>query len=135
MREFVKEGPRLYAVPPLLFTGEVSDFTRMALDQSYKGWLRAVQATEELNMSAQAIMTRSETGLQRTFAAQRRSLQLCPPANTLLPGNNDVIHTAPTKLTTNDYVQVMLATIREGGSHARWPREVVAHFLTAEVVR
>lgn len=85
-------------------------------------------------MSAQAIMTRSETGLQRTIATQKRTLQLCQPANTLLPGNNDVICTAPTKLTTQDYVQVMLATIREGGSHARWPSDVVAHFMAADVV-
>lgn len=85
-------------------------------------------------MSAPAIATRINTGLQRaTGTSQKRTLQLCQPAEAL-PRNDGVIRMAPTRLTTQDYVQVMLATIREGVSHARWPRDVVAQFMTAEVV-
>jgi hypothetical protein len=40
----------------------------------------------------------------------------------------------PTKMTTHDYVKVMLATVREGHRHARWPKDVLAHFLAAEVI-
>ena len=86
-------------------------------------------------MSAPAIATRINTGLQRaTGTSQKRTLQLCQPAETL-PRGDGVIRMAPTRLTTQDYVQVMLATIREGVSHARWPKDVVAQFLAAEVFR
>jgi hypothetical protein len=36
-------------------------------------------------------------------------------------------------LTTEDFVQVELATIRESRVHAFWPTEVIARFLDAEV--
>lgn len=36
-------------------------------------------------------------------------------------------------LTTEDFVQVELATIRESRSHAFWPPEVIARFLDAEL--
>lgn len=36
-------------------------------------------------------------------------------------------------LTTEDFVQVELATIRESRSHAIWPTEVIARFLDAEL--
>ena len=85
-------------------------------------------------MSARAVVTTiSNNG--RTSVAQKRSLQLCPPVSGLVPEQASAATLAPIQLTTQDYVQVMLATIREGESHARWPREVVEHFLAAEVIK
>lgn len=83
-------------------------------------------------MSAQAIAINND--LRRpSELKQKPALQLCQPVN----GQQAVkaVTLRSSKLTTQDYVQVMMATIREGRHHARWPKDVVAHFLTAEVIR
>ena len=38
-------------------------------------------------------------------------------------------------LTTEEFLQVSLSTVREGTSHCRWPRDVFEKFLVAEVIR
>ena len=38
-------------------------------------------------------------------------------------------------LTTEEFVQVNLATVRESSRHRYWPADVVERFLTAEVVK
>lgn len=38
-------------------------------------------------------------------------------------------------LTTEEFLQVSLSTVREGTSHCRWPRDVFEKFLAAEVIR
>jgi len=38
-------------------------------------------------------------------------------------------------LTTEEFIQVSLSTVREGNSHRRWPRDVFEKFLAAEVIR
>src|SRR5438046_8596284 len=38
-------------------------------------------------------------------------------------------------LTTEEFLQVSLSTVREGRSHCRWPRDVFEKFLAAEVIR
>ena len=84
-------------------------------------------------MSARAVVTTiSNNG--RTGLVQKRSLQLCPPVSGLVPEQASAASLFPTKLTTQDYVLVMLATIRESESHTRWPKEVVELFLAAEVI-
>ncbi len=85
-------------------------------------------------MSARSVVTTISNDFERTGIVQRRSLQLCPPVSGLVPEPANAATLFPAKLTTQDYVQVMLATIREGASHPRWPREVVEHFLAAEVI-
>ncbi len=37
-------------------------------------------------------------------------------------------------LTTEEFSQVNLATVRESSSHRYWPQEVVTKFLAAEVI-
>jgi len=37
-------------------------------------------------------------------------------------------------LTTEEFLQVNLATVRESSSHRYWPQEVVTKFLAAEVI-
>ncbi|HEU4478304.1 MAG TPA: hypothetical protein VFR80_07275 [Pyrinomonadaceae bacterium] len=84
-------------------------------------------------MSARSVVTTISDDFERTGIVRRRPLQLCPPVSGLGPEQASAVR-LPAKLTTQEYVQVMLATIREGASHPRWPREVVEHFLAAEVI-
>lgn len=127
------EQRRLYVVTAPRFKRDVFDVTRNTLDQSFEGWLREVAAMEELNMSAPAVVIKHD--LRRpSELTQKHTLKLCQPVASQHEGNGKTGGRQPGKLTTQDYVQVMLATIREGHQHARWPAEVVAHFLAAEVV-
>ena len=117
-----------------LSADEVSDFSRNSLDRSFQNWLGSVEPMEGLKMSARSVVTTISNDFERTSIVQRRSLQLCPPVSGLVPEQASAATLFPAKLTTQEYVQVMLATIREGASHPRWPREVVEHFLAAEVI-
>jgi len=38
-------------------------------------------------------------------------------------------------LTTDDFIQVSLATVRESTRHCYWPSDVIAKFLAADVIR
>lgn len=38
-------------------------------------------------------------------------------------------------LTTEEFIQVNLVTVRESKAHRRWPPDVIATFLAAEVIR
>jgi len=133
VKEFLQvKQRRLYVVNAPRLDRDVFDVTRKTLDQSFEGWLRAVAAMEELNMSAPAVVI--EHDLRRpSELTKKHTLRLCQPVQAQHEGGN-AVSLLSNKLTTQDYVQVMLATIREGSSHARWPAEVVAHFLAAEVV-
>lgn len=42
---------------------------------------------------------------------------------------------AKNPLTTDDFIQVSLATIRESTSHCFWPSDVIATFLAADVLK
>ena len=132
MKEFLQEELRRPSVVTAPQSGiELSDVTRTSLDQSFEGWLHAIEATEGLNMSAPAVFI--DTPLTSLPRAPKRALQLCPPveAESLVRVS---VSDMPSRVTTQDYVQVMLATVREGRRHARWPKEVLEHFLAAEVV-
>lgn len=133
VKEFLQVEQRpLYVVSAPRFDRDVFDVTRNTLDQSFEGWLREVAAMEELNMSAPAVVIKHD--LRRpSDLTKKHTLKLCQS----LPAQHEdgnAVGLLSSKLTTQDYVQVMLATIREGRSHAHWPTEVVAHFLAAEVV-
>lgn len=41
---------------------------------------------------------------------------------------------APRLLTTEDFIQVKLATVRESTRHCYWPTDVIAKFLRADVI-
>jgi hypothetical protein len=132
VKEFLQEELRRPSVVTTPQSGiELFDVTRTSLDQSFEGWLHAMRATEGLNMSAPAVFI--DTPLASLTRAPKRALQLCPPveAESLVSVS---LSDVPSRMTTQDYVQVMLATVREGRRHARWPKEVLEHFLAAEVV-
>ncbi|MDQ3472515.1 MAG: hypothetical protein M3447_02135 [Acidobacteriota bacterium] len=134
MKEFQQvEQRRLYVVAAPRFDRDVFDVTRNTLDQSFEGWLREVAAMEELNMSAPAVVIKPD--LRRpSELTKKHALKLCQTVQAQHERNGPIVVKHSSELTTQDYVQVMLATIREGRRHARWPTEVVAHFLAAEVV-
>ena len=135
VKEFLQvEQRRLYVVSAPRFNRDVFDVTRNTLDQSFEGWLREVAAMEELNMSAPAVVIKHDLRRPRELT-QKHTLKLCQPVPAQHQGNGEAVGMLSGKLTTQDYVQVMLATIREGHHHARWPTEVVAHFLAAEVLK
>lgn len=66
---------------------------------------------------------------------QKRTLQLCRPVVESVASQPEGDTRQPGSLTTPEYIDVMLATIREGFRHERWPKDVVAKFLAAEVIR
>ena len=131
MKALLQKGRRPLFVATVPHSDEVFDFTRNSLDQSFQGWLQALRVTEEQKMSLPAVALNNAP---RPIAQQvrNRALQLCQPvpAN----GSQSVKRLRPARLTTDEYIQVMMATIREGGHHARWPKDVLAHFLAAEVI-
>lgn len=50
--------------------------------------------------------------------------------------NNKVVTKRLTNpLTTEDFIQVRLATVRESTRHCYWPADVVARFTAADVIR
>lgn len=133
MKEFLQvEQRRLYVVGAPRFDRDVFDVTRKTLDQSFEGWLREVAAMEE-HMSAPAVVIKHDLRRPKELT-QKHALKLCQPVQPEHRGTSESAGMLASELTTQDYVQVMLATIREGRHHARWPTEVVAHFLAAEIV-
>lgn len=82
-------------------------------------------------MSAPAVAFEKPLRIE-SRSALRRALQLCAPVVAREDLNAD--RGLPRKLTTHDYVKVMLATVREGHRHARWPKDVLESFLAADVV-
>lgn len=45
------------------------------------------------------------------------------------------IAVAPFPLTTEEFIQVRLATVRESTRHSFWPTDVLARFIAADVIR
>jgi len=74
------------------------------------------------------VLMRSEAVAASTVRAYK-PLQLCPPVIT--ESNRQA---SRLKLTTHQYIDVMLATVRESRRHATWPTEVIASFLAADVI-
>ncbi|MEP6635787.1 MAG: hypothetical protein ABJB97_03615 [Acidobacteriota bacterium] len=63
---------------------------------------------------------------------QIRALELCSP-RAASRGHKEELR-QPSALTTQEVIPVMLATVRESYGHRRWPTEVIAGFLAAEVI-
>lgn len=135
MKEFVqRKGGPLYVVSAPRSASDVFDFTPISLDRSFQNWLRAVEATEEWSdASSPPAVTEDRLSESRP---QRRALQLCPSAVVESEARPAEVVAPPAEstLTTQDYVQVMLATIRESVRHVSWPKEVVARFLATDVI-
>lgn len=110
----------------------VVHFNPPALRRSFQGWLGSETLPEEtLEDVSEEAMTASphrapQSPLVKTIsgaAARQRSLR-----RTARPDRLRL-------LTTQDFIKVMLVTLRESVGHRPWPPEVVATFLAAEVIR
>jgi hypothetical protein len=125
VKEFAQRKRRpLYAVEAQPVSSAVFELTPSSVHETFEGWRKALEESDEA--------TALEAERHKYALARRRLLQLCAPVK----AQPAVIKSAvPADLTTEDYVQVMLATIREGRRHVNWPQDVVTKFLAAEVIR
>ena len=122
MKEFAQRTCRpLYVVEAQPVSSSVFELTSSSVQQTFEGWRKALEDSDEA--------TALETERRKYALARRRLLQLCPPVK------SEPAAIKSADLTTEDYVQVMLATIREGRHHVNWPQDVVAQFLAADVIR
>ena len=74
------------------------------------------RATREFQLVSSSVATNLAIG--PTFSTQPQAKRLTTPT-----------------LTTQDFIQVRLATVRESTRHCYWPADVVATFAAAEVIR
>lgn len=125
MKEFAQRKRRpLYVVEAQPVLSAVFELTSSSVHQTFEGWRKAL---EDSDVDATALAAERH----KYALARRRLLQLCSPVKS----EPQVIKSAPADLTTEDYIQVMLATIRESRQHINWPPDVIAKFLDADVIR
>ena len=114
-------------------SNDVFDYSPTSLDRSFEGWLKAVAEIEEATQDVSSLaQSQDSSAVEPIFKV--RSLELCPPvANKTqlrVVARPPVRHT----LTSQDFIQVMMVTLREGFKHRRWPMDAVTKFLAAEVI-
>ena len=75
---------------------------------------------------------------QRRLRAVAPQERITPPRESHLTRNaglySAILPQRLPSLTTEEFVKVSLATVRESSRHRYWPADVVERFLTAEVV-
>ena len=123
----------LVAAPAPRPSNDVFDYSPMSLDRSFQGWLHAVTAPME-NTGKVSRGVGSEISLDAPIL-QTHTLKICPPVADLPTLQKGAAQNfAQHGLTTQDFIKVMLVTLREGFTHARWPMDAVERFLAAEVI-
>lgn len=136
MKEFAqrKQGQiSLVAAPASRPSKDVFDYSPMSLDRSFQGWLHAVRAPKK-NAGRVSRGVGSEISLDAPVL-QTHKLRICPAVSELpTPQKGAAQNPAQQALTTQDFIKVMLVTLREGFTHRRWPMDTVARFLAAEVI-
>jgi hypothetical protein len=65
----------------------------------------------------------------------RRQLRAVSALELVPPSDNKAIRMTTPMLTTEDFIQVRLATVRESTRHCYWPADVLARFAAADVIR
>ena len=126
----LKSGP-LRAVTPRS-RGEAFELTATIVSQSFEGWRKALKGGDNLSTVLSRVeVTDVRAGNSRT---NKRALELCPPVIVEAKASLRVAPTRRSALTTQEYIDVMLATVRESSSHVYWPEEVIARFLAADVI-
>ncbi len=115
---------------------EDSNYQSLSLGKTSRRGLHAVSPTEMFSPSdlmgvgnvELAISARDSQGVISSAATNQ----------VLRPAFNNKIKakriTAP-MMTTDDFIQVRLATVRESTRHCFWPADVVASFTAAEIIR
>lgn len=114
-------------------SNDVFDYSSTSLDRSFEGWLKAVAEIEEATQDVSSLVE-SQDSLVVEPIVQMRPLALCPPVTNKTQlqavARLPVRHT----LTSQDFIKVMMVTLREGFRHRRWPMDAVTKFLAAEVI-
>lgn len=136
--------PQIYLVgaPTRRPSNDVFDYSATSLDRSFEGWLKAVAEIGEATQGVSNLLAQDSSGVEPIV--QLRSLELCPPvtkktqlqAVTTNKAQLPAAIRVPVKqtLTTQDFVKVMMVTLRESFIHRRWPIDTVTKFLGAEVI-
>ena len=125
-----KSGP-LRAVAPRS-RGEAFELTATIVSQSFEGWRKALKGGDNLSTVLSRVeITDVRAGNSRTY---KRALELCPPVIVDAKASERVAPRRRSALTTQEYIDVMLATVRESSRHVYWPVEVVASFVAADVI-
>jgi hypothetical protein len=122
------------AVAPAPQADEDLDY-QLSLGKPSRRRLHAVSTLEmpplsdsvELDEADFARATRESQGASSSMAT---NLVIRPDFN-----NKAVTKRLTTPLTTEDFIQVRLATVRESTRHCYWPADVVARFTAADVIR
>lgn len=83
---------------------------------------KSALATQPAMRSAEVAFRVNSMALERTIRGRLRAVE----------ATRNAYRTQP--LTTEEFLQVKLATVREGYNHRRWPVEVLERFLAAEVL-
>jgi hypothetical protein len=112
------------------------DYQSLPLGKPSRRRLHAVSTLEmppltdsiEVDEAEFARATRESQGLNSSVAA---NLVIRPAFNNKAKAKR---LTTP-MLTTEDFIQVRLATVRESTRHCYWPADVVARFAAADVIR
>ena len=96
--------------------------------------LHAVAAMEmptQFDTLDQAELIKSARDSQSVISSVATNLVIRPTFNSKAKGRR-----LPTPmLTTEEFIQVRLATVRESTRHCYWPADVVARFAAADVIR
>lgn len=133
MKEFVERKRRVIhfvGTPQQRLVEEVSEYNSAALERSFQGWWPAITVdTREI-----LVRPRAEA---RPAVAEKPDIQvqamelLSAPVFSHEPKKQ---HPEPRALTTEDFIQVMLATTRESYTHQRWPVGELTKIMAAQVI-
>ncbi|MGH9969720.1 MAG: hypothetical protein ACREBG_18270 [Pyrinomonadaceae bacterium] len=132
MKEFAAskhQGISLAGVGAELLPDESFDYSSKMPRRPFRGSLRAVAQLEIA--PPLPIDVGSEQGVPEVV---RPRLIRQVFRNRIMPKRMDAPHSAVPIITTDEFIQVKLATVRESTRHCYWPSDVVAKFLAAEVI-
>ncbi len=123
---------RQILAPGPLPDGEASHHP--SLQQPYRSRLRAVSAREKTSQSE----AREVDGSEHARATRYPHAISCSAGTNPMSSrgfNNRVRLITRPMLTTEEFIQVKLATVRESTRHCFWPTDVLERFVAADVIR
>jgi hypothetical protein len=133
VKEFAERKSRpLYVVKGSGASSAVFEFTSTSVHRTFEGWRKALGVNDQESIPSTTALLEAERN--DYLLTRPRSLKLCVPV-VAKSGTTASDSAAPANLTTEDYIQVMLSTIRESRQHVNWPPDVVSKFLAADVIR
>lgn len=111
------------------------DYHPRSLGKPSRGRLHAVSPLEMPPFDSIGVddtdSVRSARDPQRVISSGATNLVIRPAFNTKAKAKG----IATPMLTTEEFIQVRLATVRESHRHCYWPADVVARFAAADVIR